>query len=96
MRATATVHPFDHIFSFAQSVYGSFAEAVLRLALKPVHFYRARSVMTRLSSMSDHELSDIGLTQADLSSAMVFQDDVDPTAALAEIAAERRRWRRAG
>jgi len=79
------------------SVYGfirSLAAATLWLARKPVHFYQSRSVLTELSGMSDHELSDIGLTRTDVAAAAAVPSDIDPTAVLAGLAQERRQWRR--
>ena len=79
------------------SAYGfvqALAAATLWLARKPVHFYQARRALTELSAMSDHELSDIGLTRNDVSAATALPVDVDPTAILAGVAQERRQWRR--
>ena len=46
--------------------------------------------------MSDHELSDIGLSRTDLVTASGYPADQDPTTVLAELVQERRHWRRGG
>jgi uncharacterized protein YjiS (DUF1127 family) len=66
------------------------------LAMVPVRFYRARSELAALGALSDHELSDVGLTRSDLASVSALPAGSDPTSALAAIVNDRRRWRRAG
>ena len=70
------------------------AAAAVHFVRKPVQFYRTRGELTQLAGMTDHELSDIGLTRSDLITASAYPADVDPTNVLAELVQERRHWRR--
>ena len=76
--------------------FDTLAALALSIVKKPVQFYKTRSELNQLSAMSDHELSDIGLSRTDLVTASAYPVDTDPTNVLAEIVQERRHWRRGG
>jgi uncharacterized protein YjiS (DUF1127 family) len=67
---------------------------IWRLPRQVLQFYRNRRHMVALADMTDHELNDIGLIRADIVAASAMPLAEDPTAALAGIVQERRRWRR--
>ena len=92
----STTHYEAHHGSSGYGFLQALAAATVWIARKPIHFYQSRSVLNQLSAMSDHELSDIGLTRNDVASAAAVPTDTDPTAVLAGLAQERRHWRRAG
>ena len=64
------------------------------LIMKPVRFYRMRAEMNALGRLSDHELNDVGLSRSDIIAVTGLPLDIDPTAVLASMVEERRRWRR--
>ena len=76
--------------------FDTIAALALSIVKKPVQFYKTRSELNQLSAMSDHELSDIGLSRTDLYTASAYPADKDPTSVLADIVQERRHWRRGG
>ena len=76
--------------------FDTLAALALSIVKKPVQFYKTRSELNQLSGMSDHELSDIGLSRTDLVTASGYPADQDPTTVLAELVQERRHWRRGG
>ncbi|WP_161599797.1 DUF1127 domain-containing protein [Roseibium sediminis] len=51
--------------------------------------FKNRRAMTRLSSLTDAQLKDIGLTRGDLGAARRLPFTADPSAALTELASER-------
>jgi uncharacterized protein YjiS (DUF1127 family) len=63
---------------------------VWRLAGWPSRIVAARQAMRQLAGMSDHELSDIGLSRQDLRDATALPRDADPTRLFAARAEERR------
>jgi uncharacterized protein YjiS (DUF1127 family) len=91
-----TATQLSHRSLQALSVVDAVSALAIRLALAPVRFYRSRAALTQLAALGDHELSDIGLTRADIAAAGSLPVGDDPTLALARTVQERRRWRRAG
>lgn len=65
-------------------------QRVWRLLTWPARVIQARRDLAQLGAMSDHELSDIGLSRQDLRNATAMGLDADPTLALAKAAQERR------
>ena len=53
-----------------------------------------RAEMNALGRLSDHELNDVGLSRSDIIAVTGLPLDIDPTAVLASMVEERRRWRR--
>jgi uncharacterized protein YjiS (DUF1127 family) len=95
MRLTATLT--SHSDGFGHSVRSVFSEvpaALFRVVERIARFYRNRAALTALGALSDHELRDIGLTRGDLITASAAPSGSDPTSILADLAAEKRRWRR--
>lgn len=68
---------------------------VLAKALSwPMRVHANRQLMARMTSMSDYELSDIGLTFSDVADCSALPLDCEVGAFLAQRAGERRRARR--
>ena len=64
----------------------SFGKSLLRLLLWPARVAQARRDLALLGSMSDRELSDIGLSRQDLRNATALPPDADPTGAASRSA----------
>ena len=76
--------------SAAQAPRRTLGKALLRLLLWPARVAQARRDLAMLGSMSDHELSDIGLSRQDLRNATALPPDADPTAAFGALRGCRR------
>lgn len=57
----------------------------------PIRFYQARRDIAQLAAMDDTQLRDIGLTRFDVANAAALPLDRNPTEALSNVVAERRR-----
>jgi uncharacterized protein YjiS (DUF1127 family) len=57
----------------------------------PIRFYQARRDIAQLAAMDDVQLRDIGLTRFDVANAAALPLDRNPTEALSNVVAERRR-----
>ena len=86
------------VFTKSSPTSGTTSNAVLdairAIARWPARVARNRQLLTRLSGMSDHELSDIGLSRSDLSDSASLPLDSEVGSFFATRANERRRWRR--
>lgn len=83
-----THHTPSHGSGFVHAVSGALAS----IMSWPGRAIRHRQLMNQMAHMSDFELKDIGLSRQDVfdAGAVGFADD--PSAVLAERAADRRRW----
>ncbi|MFZ1681150.1 MAG: DUF1127 domain-containing protein [Rhizobiaceae bacterium] len=64
-------------------------EQAVKAAARLIHVWRNRREFSRLGEMNDVELSDIGLTRADLSLVAPRRFGDDPTALLGSMARRR-------
>ncbi len=70
------------------------AAAIARAVLLwPLRVHANRQLLDRMSGMSEHELSDIGLTRSDLTDSSALRLDTEVGSFLAKRANERRRRR---
>jgi|HubBroStandDraft_6_1064221.scaffolds.fasta_scaffold2104405_2 uncharacterized protein YjiS (DUF1127 family) len=61
------------------SVVEKLAMMATRIALWPAHVIAARRTLSQLSSLSEYELRDVGLTRQDLMNLTARPLDEDPT-----------------
>ncbi|MBK9083611.1 MAG: DUF1127 domain-containing protein [Rhizobiales bacterium] len=73
------------------ALFAGIGASFARALAWPAHVMRTRRDLSCLSSMTDNELSDIGLSRQDLRDATALPLDSDPTRLFAERAAERAR-----
>jgi uncharacterized protein YjiS (DUF1127 family) len=76
-------------FTHASRRHSDFAALVRRALGWPTHVMEARRTLAQLGQMTDRELSDIGLTRADLADCTAFAPDRDPGERLARARATR-------
>lgn len=73
------------------ALFAAIGASFARALAWPAHVTRVRRDLRLLSTMTDHELSDIGLVRQDLRDATALPLDTDPTALFARRARERAR-----
>jgi uncharacterized protein YjiS (DUF1127 family) len=76
----AAMAPCPNPSSFGRaSLADRFASIASRVALWPAHVIAARRTLAQLSSLSEYELRDVGLTRQDLVDLTARPLDEDPT-----------------